>query len=58
MPYDVAPLTAVQVTLALVVVMLLTATPVGVLQGVNVVKLVDAVYALVPLAQTVATCTS
>ncbi len=43
MPYDVAPLTAVQVTLALVVVMLLTATPVGVLQGVSVVKLLDAV---------------
>ena len=38
--------------------MLLTATPVGVLQGVRVVKLVDAVYALVPLAQVVATCTS
>ena len=43
MPYDVAPLTAVQVIVAPVAVTLLTATFVGTPQLVRVVKLVDAV---------------
>ena len=43
MLYDVAPLTAVNETVAPLVVMLLMVMPVGVLQGVKVVKLVEVV---------------
>jgi hypothetical protein len=43
MLYDVASLTAVNETVAPLVVILLMLMPVGVLQGVKVVKLVEAV---------------
>ena len=56
--YELAPLTVVQVMVAPVAVMPLTATFVGVPQLAKVIKLVDALYVLLLVPQMVATCIS